>query len=295
MRVLVTGATGFIGSHVVRELVSRGHEAVALVRPGSSRQRLADVMDRIGVVDGDMADASTIGRVIGDVRPAAIIHLAWYAEPGKYLGDVGRNLAALEGSIRLLDAAVAVGCPRVVLAGTCLESDESEAPSIYEASKRAQHTLADGLGGSGTKVVCGHVFYLFGPGEDQRRVVPAVIRSLLHSEPIATTDGVQLRDYLHVADVAAAFCTLAEASITGGVDICSGTTVRLRDVFEMIGDEMGVRDLIQIGARGPSADDGHVGAGDPGPLRALGWAPRYDLHGAVVDSIDWWTSEESHS
>jgi len=109
MRVLVTGASGFIGSHLVRELVSRGHEAVALVRPGSSRRRLADVMDRIRVIDGDLAEAGVADGVIGDVQPAAIVHLAWYAEPGRYLADVARNLASLAGSITLLDAAVAHG------------------------------------------------------------------------------------------------------------------------------------------------------------------------------------------
>jgi nucleoside-diphosphate-sugar epimerase len=295
MRVLVTGATGFIGSHVVREAVARGHEVVALVRPGSSIERLADIVDRIAVVDGDLDEAPTIGRVALEVRPAAIIHLAWYAEPGRYLTDVRRNLASLEGSIRLLEAALDSGCPRVVLAGTCLENDQRASPSIYEASKRAQHVLAGAFDRPGSSVACGHVYYLLGPGEDGRRVVPTVIRSLLRSEPIATTDGHQRRDYLHVADVAAAFCTLAETSIGGGVDLCSGSTVRLRDLFAMIGDEMGKRDLIQLGALGPTPDQGHDGPGDPGRLRALGWAPRHDLRDAVVDSIDWWTSEVTRS
>jgi len=61
----------------------------------------------------------------------------------------------------------------------------------------------------------------------------------------------------------------------------------------MIGVEMGRRDLIQVGARGPSADDGHDGPGDPERLRSLGWSPRFNLRDAVVDSIDWWRTEES--
>ena len=180
-------------------------------------------------------------------------------------------------------------------AGTCLENGRRATPSIYEAAKRAQHALSEGFAGSGTSVACGHVFYLFGPGEDARRVVPAVILSLLRSEPIATSEGLQRRDYLHVADVAAAFCSLAEAPVTGGVDICSGESVPLRDLFEMIGAEMGKRELIQIGALGSGPGEGHDGAGDPRRLRALGWTPRHDLHDAVVDSIGWWTREESHS
>ncbi|HEV8403686.1 MAG TPA: NAD(P)-dependent oxidoreductase [Candidatus Limnocylindrales bacterium] len=294
MRVLVTGATGFIGSHVVRELVARGHDTFALVRPGASRHRLVADQDRMTVVGGDLGDSPQIGRVALEVRPDAIIHLAWYAEPGRYLHDVPRNLASLRGSIELLDAAVRSGCPRVVLAGTCLEDDDRPTRSIYEAAKRAQHALAGGFGAR-PSIACGHVFYLFGPGEDQRRVIPAVIRSLLRSEPIATTDGLQSRDYLHVADVASAFCALAEASIVGGVDICSGSPVRLRDLLDMIGSTMDKRTLIQIGALGPAVDEGHDGAGDPGRLRALGWAPRYDLDAAVRDSIAWWTREGASS
>lgn len=291
MRVLVTGATGFIGSHVVREAVSRGHKVVALVRPGTSLDRITDVIDRIDLVHGDLDEPSTIGRVALEVRPAAIIHLAWYAEPGRYVSDIARNLASLEASIRLLNASLDSGCPRIVLAGTCLENDERRTPSIYEASKRAQHVLAEAIGSAGSSIACGHVFYLLGPGEDDRRVVPTIIRSLLRAEPIATTDGLQHRDYLHVADAASAFCTLAETSIGGGVDICSGSTVRLRDLLEMIGTAMGRPELIQLGALGSTVDAGHDRAGDPRRLRSLGWAPRYDLHDAVVDSIDWWTNE----
>ena len=291
MRIVVTGAAGFIGSHVVRACLARGHETIALVRPGSPAERLADVRPLVTMVEGDLADDATIGRLTLDLAPVAIVHLAWYAEPGRYLDDVGRNLSALRATTQLLEAAAATGCPRVVLAGTCLENADGPSRSIYQAAKRAAHAVAGGFVDPSTSIACGHVFHLFGPGEDKRRVIPTVIRALLDGQPVPTTDGSQVRDYLHVADVATAFCTLAEASVTGGVDICSGSPVHLRDVFAMIGDETGDNGLIRIGALGPAVDDGHPSTGDRTQLSDLGWRPAYDLRGGLVDSIDWWRGE----
>jgi nucleoside-diphosphate-sugar epimerase len=291
MRILVTGATGFIGSHVVRELLARGHDPHALARPGSSLHRLADIRDRISIVEGDLDVPSTAERVITDVQPAAIVHLAWYAEPGRYAHDVAANLASLRASTRVLEAALRGSCPRVVLGGTCLENGDGPTRSIYQACKRAIHEVAAGFGDPGPSVACGHVFYLYGPGEDERRVVPTVIRALLRSEPVPTTDGAQERDYLHVADVAAAFCTLAETAVRGGIDICSGSTVRLRDVFDIIAAETRGGALLQVGDLGPALDEGQPATGDPRPLRDLGWQPAHDLRGGIIDSINWWRRE----
>jgi nucleoside-diphosphate-sugar epimerase len=295
MRLIITGANGFIGSHVVRESLARGHETFAAIRPGASVRRLADVIDRVTVIDGDLGDTSSIRRRIEDIRPDSILHLAWYAEPGRYAHDTGQNLASLRASTRLLDAAVQAGCPRVVLAGTCLESAAGPARSIYQVSKRAIHSVAEIVATPSTSIACGHVFHLLGPGEDERRVVPSVVRALLRSEPVATTDGAQRRDYLHVADVASGFCALAEASVPGGIDICTGSPIRLRDLFEMIGAETGRRDLIRIGDLGPSPDEGHPETGDPRPLRELGWEPRFDLRQGLIDSINWWRTEGGQS
>jgi nucleoside-diphosphate-sugar epimerase len=251
--------------------------------------------EHITLVEADLSDATAIDRVVTEVHPAAIVHLAWYTEPSRYRDDVGQNLASVVNSIRVLDASLRGDCPRVVLAGTCLEQARLAAPSIYEASKRAVHALSMGLDPAALSVVCAHVYYLFGPGEDARRVVPSVIHSLLRSEPIATTDGLQRRDYLHVADVASAFCTLAETASPGGVDICSGTAIRLRDLLSLIGDEMGKVELIRFGSLPSGVNDDLPATGDPARLWGLGWKPRYDLRKAVIDTISWWSNEGGRS
>ena len=292
MRVLVTGAGGFIGSHVVRALRAAGHDVQAILRPGGSRVRLTGLDDRITAVELDLADDAGVRRALARLEPEVVIHLAWYAESGRYLHAVEENLASLRESVALLSSLAGSGCRRVVLGGTCLESASNPTRSAYAAAKRAMHSALDALADSTVSGVCGHVFYLYGPAEDRRRVLPSVILPLLQGNAVKTTEARQPRDYLHVGDVASAFRYLAEASIVGSADICSGTVVLLRDVLVAAAQEVGRPDLLQLGALGPSDDPGFSAAGDPTILRRLGWTPRYDLGSGIADAVLWWREQE---
>ena len=295
MRVLVTGAGGFIGSHVARELVSAGHDVRAVVRPGGSTARIADLLGRLGVVELDLTDGEATGAQLSGLRPDAVVHLAWYAEPGRYLHAVEENEAALRSATRLLSAAIEAGCGRVVLGGTCLEESDEPPVTAYALAKRSLHAALQDAVRDGLSGVCAHVFYLFGPWEDGRRVIPAVVRAMLRSEPLKTTDGEQPRDYLHVADVAAGFRYLVESKDVGSVDICSGTLVTLREVLQAAAAEIGRPDLLKLGALGPTTGPGCRRAGDPALLRRLGWTPRYNVRTGIADAVAWWRLQENHA
>jgi nucleoside-diphosphate-sugar epimerase len=293
MRILLTGATGFIGAHVARALVERGAEVYGLTLPGAPRDRLAEVSSRMVLREGDLADAAWVRDTIGSISPDTAIHLAWFAEPRSYLRAVDENIASLRGGLNLLEALADAGtCRRVVLGGTCLENLATSEPTIYAAAKAAQHDLAAGFTDRSMTAACAHIHYLYGPWEDERRVVPAVVRSLLRGAPIELTSGSQSRDYLHVADVAEALCLIAEGALTGRVDICSGTTVTLRDVFHEIGDATGRLDLLRIGALPDSESSGWPATGDPERLLTTGWKPRYDLRQGIQDTAAWWAKHE---
>jgi len=293
MRILLTGATGFIGAQVARALVQRGAEVHGLTLPGAPRDRLAGYDDGLVVEEGDLADFAWLRETVAAARPEAAIHLAWYAEPGAYLRAVPENLASLRGGANLIEALADSGtCRRLVLGGTCLENLATPSPTIYAAAKTAQHDLAAGLAGSSIAAACAHIHYLYGPWEDERRVVPAVIGSLLRGEPIELTSGRQARDYLHVADVAEALCRVVESELTGRVDICTGSPVTLRDVFEEIGRATGRTELLRIGARQEAESIGWPATGDPAALRSTGWRPRYDLRQGISETTEWWASRQ---
>jgi nucleoside-diphosphate-sugar epimerase len=293
MRILLTGATGFIGAHVARALIARGVDVHGMTLPGAPRHRLAEVESQLELHEGDLTGAAWVREAVLSIAPDAAIHLAWYAEPRSYLGAVPENLASLRGGINLLEALADGGtCRRVVLAGTCLENLSTPDPTIYATSKAAQHSLALGFADRGMAAACAHIHYLYGPWEDERRVIPTVTRSLLRGQQVDVTDGTQSRDYLHVADVAEALCRLAESALTGRVDICTGKPATLRDVFEEIGRATERPDLLRIGALKDTGSYGWPATGDPTALLTTGWQPRYGLQQGIQDTTTWWSTRE---
>lgn len=300
-RTLVTGANGFIGSHTVRALLARGHEVAVILRPGREPWRLADSATRLTIIPGDlMAPDAALAPALAAWQPDACIHLAWYVEPGMYLA-ARENIAALEGSVRLLDALIAAGCAQVVMAGTCAEyapgsgalhEDHPLRPaSLYAASKHALHLLASQIAAdAGINLAWARIFFLYGPHEDERRLVPSLIRALQRGETFPASTGEQVRDYLHVTDVAAALCALAEQQVNGAFNIASGEPATVRQVMETVGDIVGSSQLIAFGALPSRAWETPVIVGENGRLRAAtGWAPAYPtLQAGLAQTVAWW-------
>jgi UDP-glucose 4-epimerase len=290
VRVLVTGAGGFIGSHVRRALIDQGDEVVGVFRPDPQTRHFTAAAD----IHADLRTAD-LDRLVREAAPDACIHLAWHVAPSTYLRDVGENLAALAASARLLAALDAAGCERVVLAGTCLEpgtpidGQPEEPRTIYAAAKAAVHTVSMQL--DTASAACAHIFSLYGPGERCERVVPAVARACLENRSIDVTSGEQKRDFLRVEDVASAVVSVMKSDLQGGVDVCSGVTTPLREVFRAIGEATGRADLIVIGGRPLATDEPLEIAGDSSALAGIGWRPRWSLEAGIADAVDWWRSE----
>jgi nucleoside-diphosphate-sugar epimerase len=303
MRILLTGATGFIGSNVARILVNQGHELCVLLRPQSDTFRIQDVLPNLTRVTADIFAAGGLGSVLVH-QPEMCIHLAWYAEPGKYLNAI-ENLAALRGSLELASQLSKAGCSRFVGVGTCFEydtkvgllaEDSNTMPSsLYGASKLALATVLQALQkSSGMSVAWARLFYQYGPFEDERRLIPAVINSLLNGEPALLTSGKQIRDFLHVTDVAKAICKIAHSTLDGVVNVGSGVPVSVGEIAASIAALIGRTDLLKLGSLPDRAGDPPFVCANNQRLGSTGWSQEIGLTAGLRHTIDWWRAA-SHS
>lgn len=303
-RVLVTGASGFIGSHVLAPLLARGFEVHAASRgeppcgaPPGVRWHHADLLAR----DGPEA-------LLAAAEPSHLMHLAWYAEHGLFWHSL-ENLRWTAATIRLVHAFAERGGERVVLAGTCAEYDwggsgpcrEAITPllpaTLYGTAKLATHAVLEAAAGKlAINLACGRVFFLYGPGEAPGRLVASVARGLVAGERVATGDGMQIRDFLHVIDVALAFVALLDTSVTGPVNIGSGHGRRILDVIDATGDAAGRPDLLDIGALPPRRDDPSELVADVSRLRdEVGFLPTIALTEGIEQTVAWWRARGSET
>jgi nucleoside-diphosphate-sugar epimerase len=292
--VLVTGGSGFIGLPAVKALVERDFEVhgVARHRPDEPAGVTWHVADLLA---GDAAD-----EIVRRLRPTHILHLGWNAVPGEFWSTL-ENVSWLSASATLLRAFAEQGGERAVLAGTCAEYDwhhdklgEYRTPlrptTLYGACKRSLGQVSEALGETlQLSVAWGRIFFLYGPREHPKRLIPSAIRSAMTGQALEMTDGRQVRDFLHVDDVARAFVELLDSAVTGDVNIASGQGVQLRDVIEKIERILGVRGIVRLGGRSAPVWEPDVLVADVERLRAeVGFTPAYDLESGLADTIAWW-------
>jgi nucleoside-diphosphate-sugar epimerase len=301
-RILVTGGTGFIGRHCLPLLVSSGYEVHATVRNTPSEPQQDVKWHSV-----DLLDQEQVKQVVAKVRPTHLLHLAWYAIPGKYWTSL-ENLSWLQSSIDLLNAFVDTGGQRAVIAGTCAEYDwrygycsEELTPlvprTLYGASKHSLQVVVSALTNqSGLSAAWGRLFFLFGPHEHPSRLMPSVIRALLDGKPAACSHGEQIRDFLYVKDAAAAFVALLDSAVIGSVNIASGQPRAIRDIVYTVGDILGRCELIQLGVIPTKPGEPPALLADVARLRGeVGWSPKYNLSDALSETVDWWKDNMGHS
>ena len=188
-----------------------------------------------------------------------VVHLAWYVEPGKYQFST-KNMDCLIGTLRMGRAAGAAGVKRFVGVGTCLEYRMSDQPlsvetqlapsSPYAACKAAAYlALSQMLPQSDVQFAWCRLFYLYGEGEDSRRLVPTLRQCLREGRTADLTSGNQVRDFLDVQHAGRLIAEIALSDKSGAVNVCSGRAVTVRELAESIADEYGRRDLLNFGAR----------------------------------------------
>ena len=296
-KVLLTGATGFIGRHCLPLLKEGGFEVHAV----SSKGRLED-LPADHWYQADLLDSEQASDLIARVCPTHLLHLAWFVVPGAYWTSP-ENFRWIQASLNLLEAFSRHGGQRVVVAGTCAEYDwaygycsEQTTPllpeNVYGICKHALQILLDAFAEqAGIGAAWGRIFFLYGPHEPSDKLVASVVRSVLRGEPAPCSHGNQIRDFLYVKDVASAFVSLLQSDVRGVVNIASGLPVSLKDVVNKIGEKLNRADLIRLGERPVSPSDPPLLVADARRLtEEVGWMPEFDLDVGLDQTIQWWDS-----
>ncbi|PCH54304.1 MAG: epimerase [Flavobacteriaceae bacterium] len=294
-RVVVTGASGFIGRHVLPFLVDAGFEVHALCQRGEFTK-----VDGVSWHKVDLMDYHAVDVLLHELQATHFLHLAWYTEHGKFW-HAAENLQWVGCSLNLLKCFVKYGGERVVMAGSCAEYDWSAGrcfeqetvcnpATLYGVSKHALYQVAElYCKQNNVSFAWGRVFFLYGPGEAASRFVPTVINGILKHEKTPCSAGTQVRDFMHVEDVASAFSSLLASDLIGAVNIASGKSYTLREIGEEIMCQMNGNGWIEFGALPNRLDDPISLTADTSRLQVeLDWRPSYSLSKGLAGAINWW-------
>jgi nucleoside-diphosphate-sugar epimerase len=276
--VLVTGASGFLGGHILTRLVGENCTLHAV-----NRQGLGPARGRVVWHAADLRVADAALDLVRQVRPTHLLHNAWIAVPGRFWSDP-ENLDWLQAGLALLRGFGEVGGRRFVGVGTCAEYDwqqtcfiEDETPirpaTLYGKSKAAMWAAAQAYGACyGFSAAWGRIFLPYGPGDSAQRLIPMIFASLLAERPVALGDGTQERDFIYAPDVADLLVRLLVVVGDGAFNVGTGRGTEIGAVAGRIADRLGGRALLRFdAARAASEQPRRIVADMSKVGERLGW------------------------
>ncbi len=307
-RVLLTGASGFIGAHVARLLVREGSEVHGLTSNVSSiyPDRLRDIRADITLHEANLMDRTAIEKLVHDVKPQIVLHLGAYTHVGKSWNRVDECIQAnIQGTVNLLEAMADVGYDRFVNTGTSeiygavdvpFREDVCPKPvSPYAVSKySAEMYCRLGIESYEWPIVMVRPFNAYGPGQSPDRIIPEVIVRALRGEDLAMTTGNQTREFNYVEDLAEGFVLAATVDGVDGelINIGCGEEVKINDLTRRILTLMGDPITADFGALPDRPIEiWRMFCDNTKARELLGWTPRHSLEDGLDKTIEWYRRE----
>lgn len=216
-KALVTGANGFVGGAVVRELIANGIEVIALDREGNC----GNIPEQAKFIPHELSESTKLPEVISDRDIDVFYHFAWAGSAGAARADVDLQLDNVRWTVDCLRSAKEMDCKKFVCAGSIMEhetvsavyrQDNKPGPGyIYGSGKLAAHTICSSVATDiGIDLVWAKITNAYGAGELSPRFVNTTIRKIIRNEPLEFTSGTQNYDFVYIDDVARAFRLIGE-------------------------------------------------------------------------------------
>lgn len=256
MKVLVTGANGFLGRAICTALREKGYKSTGIFR---------NINNKTDVVDNSVLVPDLFGMKIEALRELmagfdAVIHTAWYVDHDDYQTS-SENIKALVGTLNIAYVAFQLPNLRFIGIGTCLEYDLTQPmplkvnsplkpETLYSSSKAtAFSTLLKLFEGDERRFAWCRLFYLYGDNEDSRRLYGSLIDKLTKNEVVQIANGDLERDYLQVNEAAIKIIEVLDKERYGAINICSGKPTKISDFAIKLARRLGKENLVKFGSK----------------------------------------------
>ena len=295
MRIIVTGATSFIGTAVIGQLLNRGHEVVAVIRPSSKNRTNLKAAKLLTILDLDIQDVDRLPELLD--RADVFLHLAWDGIGSTGRQDEGIQQQNIMHSLKAVAAAAAVGCRRFLFSGSqaeygighpILAEDTACRPvSAYGKAKLEFGNQAKALCKSlKMSYIHTRIFSVYGPGDHPWSLVSSCLSAWQHEERIQLGECTQAWNYLYIDDAARALMVLMQEGMSGIYNIAGEDTRPLRAYIEEMYHICGSKGSYEYGVREPNAE---------GPVSLIpstvkirqetGWKPQITFAEGIYETL----------
>jgi nucleoside-diphosphate-sugar epimerase len=301
-RLVVTGATGFVGANLVRRLMSEGHQVHALVRRQHTDWRIRSLSNAIHLHTVDLEDVQALRRLLQGIKPSRVFHLAVYGAYPKQTNIATMVRTNIVSTVNLVKASIGAGADVIVNTGSSSEYGFKAAPprewepaepnSAYAVTKLSATLLCRELAERhGIRVPTLRLYSVYGPFEEPTRLIPTLLMAAMNGRLPTLADPRTARDFVYVDDVVAAYMAVADKRDIEPAAIFNVGTGVQTSIAALVGTVRQILDVAEEpvwGSYPARSWDTDTWLADPGRARAeIGWRPRYSVPQGLRGMLDW--------